>query len=241
MIVRLLPWSADRGAEHMARDEALLASAVAGVASARLYRWLAPTLSLGYFQAHAPALAVPSLAGLDWLRRPTGGLALAHHYEITYALALPAAAAARRPGAAWLVAAHEAARDALADFGVASRLCDRPLARGGVLCFSHHTPGDVAVGDDKVVGSAQRKSRGALLQHGGILLRRSPHAPGLPGVVDLTGRDLSPDALGEAFVAALARRLSWPFVPGAWRAEEVVASEDAARSRYRSAAWNAKR
>src|SRR4051812_24733304 len=96
-VVRLLPWRVADGAAHMAADEALLVSAAGGAASLRFYGWAAPTLSLGYFQPHAPARARAELAALDWVRRPTGGLALVHHHEITYALALPPEAARRPP------------------------------------------------------------------------------------------------------------------------------------------------
>jgi lipoate-protein ligase A len=40
----------------------------------------------------------------------------------------------------------------------------------------------------KIAGSAQRRRRGAVLQHGSILLARSPAAPELPGIVELAGR-----------------------------------------------------
>src|SRR5262245_25975442 len=92
--VRLLPWRIADGPWNMAADEALLMSAMNGVASLRFYGWSAPTLSLGYFQPHAPARAYPGLSGLAWVRRPSGGLALVHHFEVTYTLALP-------PGATW--------------------------------------------------------------------------------------------------------------------------------------------
>ena len=78
----------------MASDDTLLESAAAGVASLRFYGWREPTLSLGYFQPSAPARAYPGLGGLAWVRRPTGGAALVHHHELTYALALP-------PGPTW--------------------------------------------------------------------------------------------------------------------------------------------
>ena len=59
-----------------------------------------------------------------------------------------------------------------------------------MLCFLHQTPADLAVGGSKVVGSARRRMRGALLQHGSVLLDRSEFAPSLPGVNDAAGREL---------------------------------------------------
>src|SRR4051812_37437670 len=83
---RLLPYRVAAGPENMADDDALLESAAAGVASLRFYGWCEPTLSLGYFQPAGPARAFPRLADLAWLRRPSGGSALVHHHELTYAV-----------------------------------------------------------------------------------------------------------------------------------------------------------
>jgi lipoate-protein ligase A len=236
--VRLLPWRVSDGATNMALDESMLASAIEGVASLRFYGWTAATLSLGYFQPHAPARAVPELAPLDWVRRPTGGLAIVHHLEITYALALPAGLAGRPPERGWVVAVHEAVRAALA---VESRLCVEGAMRGEVLCFLHHTPGDVMIGDAKVVGSAQRKGRGALLQHGSILLRRSPHAPQLPGIEELIGKAVSERGLCMALLMAMQGRLGWAFEAGEWTAEEERYARELSESRYRGAGWNERR
>src|SRR5438132_960258 len=92
--VRLLPSTVASGPWNMAADEALLAAAVTGQASLRFYGWTEATLSLGYFQPAGPARALAGLGELAWIRRPSGGAALVHHLEITYALALP-------PGPAW--------------------------------------------------------------------------------------------------------------------------------------------
>src|SRR3954469_17858125 len=93
--VRLLPFATASGADNMARDEALLHSAAdRGVASLRFYTWTEPTLSLGYFQPAAVREGSAALAGLPWVRRSTGGDAIVHHRELTYALALP-------PGPPW--------------------------------------------------------------------------------------------------------------------------------------------
>src|SRR5947207_926902 len=74
----------------MAADEVMLESAGQGIASLRFYEWSLPSLSLGYFQSAEMRLHDPALAGLEWVRRLTGGGALVHDHELTYALALPA-------------------------------------------------------------------------------------------------------------------------------------------------------
>jgi lipoate-protein ligase A len=238
--LRLLPYRAAAGAWNMAADGALLAAADAGAAALRFYGWLAPTLSLGYFQPHAPARAFPGLGGLDWVRRPTGGAALVHHHEVTYALALPAGREWQPPGRACLCHFHQRIVDALAGLGVSATLSQGEEKRGEVLCFLHHTPGDVLIGGHKVVGSAQRKTRGALLQHGGILLAQSEHTPQLPGIAELSGRPLTAEQVQEAVVARL-REDFWDLEPGDWSAVDEDRIRQALDSWYTSPEWNERR
>ncbi len=61
------------------------------------------------------------------------------------------------------------------------------------LCFERRSCGDVVWGDEKVMGSAQRRIPGAVLQHGSLLLAPSPHAPSLSGL-DLASHTLPVDA-----------------------------------------------
>ncbi len=69
----------------------------------------------------------------------------------------------------------------------------RPPAAEPFLCFQRRAVGDVVLADPaagtdvKVAGSAQRKHRGAILQHGSLLIARSAAAPELPGLSDLCG------------------------------------------------------
>src|SRR5260221_7761849 len=95
---------------------------------------------------------------------------------------------------------HHVIQTALADLGVAATThgCCEEREAGAFLCFRHQTPGDLLAGDFKVVGSAQRRQRGALLQHGGILLAASAYAPQLPGLRELAGVYQAPAALTAA-------------------------------------------
>jgi lipoate-protein ligase A len=239
---RLLPWVLGEGPNNMAADEALLESAAQeGVASLRFYGWTEPTVSLGYFQA-AASRAQAGLDSLPWVRRPSGGAALVHHHEVTYALALPPGRA-WQSGPPWLPRFHELVAEVLADFGVQVRLCrpgeERKL--GEVLCFLHHTPGDLLLGSAKVAGSAQRKSHGALLQHGGILLGQSPCTPALPGIRELTGVAIPHPELAGALRERLARATGWEILAGDWTPLEHERRQDLLANRYRSPAWNEKR
>ena len=158
--VRLLPFATADGPHNMAADEALLESAIAGAVSLRFYGWSAPTLSLGYFQPQSVRLSDPLLAGLPWLRRPTGGAALVHHHELTYALALPTGRPWQAPGESWLARMHAIVAEALADLAARPDGVVEESKYGEILCFLHHTPGDLRIGRAKVVGSAQRRQRG---------------------------------------------------------------------------------
>src|SRR5262245_14067916 len=194
---RVLPFATADGPLNMAADEALLRSAARGVISLRFYGWTRPTISLGYFQPAARRLDDPLLRDLPFVRRPTGGDALVHDREITYCLAAPLLGPPREQGQPWL-RMHAVLVAALADLGVTARLHAPSGGEGqftGFLCFEHLTAGDVLVGPAKVVGSAQRKQRGAVMQHGGILLATSPHTPSLPGIRELSGVAVDPAEL----------------------------------------------
>src|SRR5262249_33400405 len=170
-VCRLLPFVVADGPHNMAADETLLETALAGVASLRCYGWSPATVSLGYFQPERVREQDPRLAGLPWVRRPSGGATLVHHHEGTYAPALPPGPP-WQPGGPWSRRMHSLLARVLAGFHIAARLYQPPEERSfeGFLCFHHFTAGDLMIGDAKVAGSAQRRQRKALLQHGGILL-----------------------------------------------------------------------
>jgi lipoate-protein ligase A len=242
--IRLLPLSAADGATNMAADEALLETAAdRGAAALRFYTWTEPTLSLGYFQPAAVREESAGLASLAWVRRATGGAAIVHHHELTYALALP-------PGPpwqtkeSWVCRFHHVVQGVLADHGVRAQavVCGEEVKLGPVLCFLHQTPADLAVGGSKVAGSAQRKMRGALLQHGSILLRRSEFAPRLPGVNDAAWRELfTPESLAGLLARRFAADTGWELVPGAWTESETARIAVIRADKYANPEWNAKR
>jgi lipoate-protein ligase A len=239
---RLLRDEVADGPENMAGDEVLLESAVRGVATLRFYAWSVPTVSLGYFQPASIRAADPHLAGLPFVRRPSGGATLVHDYEITYALALPRAAN-WQSGEPWLQRMHGIIAKALTVMGVAAQLhiAEPGQSFSGHLCFQHWSAGDLIVNAAKITGSAQRKQRGALLQHGAILIARSPHAPTLPGLHDLTGLFLSAGTLRETILRQFRQETGWRIRPGDWDKNEVARREDLVMCRYDTASWNEKR
>jgi lipoyl(octanoyl) transferase len=223
---------------NMARDEALLRSALDhGLASLRFYTWDEPTLSLGYFQPHAERWP-----GLAWVRRTTGGDAILHHHEITYCLALPAGLP-WQTSESWLCRFHHVVGRVLKQFGVETRsvVCGEEQRLGPFLCFQHQTPADLAIDGHKVVGSAQRRPHGAMMQHGSILLRRSPHAPNLPGIAELSGVDIEGSELVQALAVEFATETGWTLVSSNWSDAERSLADELKRTKYSTTEWNEKR
>jgi lipoate-protein ligase A len=229
----------------MAADEALLHSATEGQATLRFYGWSEPTLSLGYFQRANDRLRSTLLRDLPWLRRASGGGALVHDRELTYALAIPATAPwtgiVAKPGE-WIEFMHRIIARALQGLQVkTSSPAPRPPHAGYFLCFACLTEPDVLLGGKKIVGSAQRRHRGALLQHGGILLARSPFTPELSGIEELADRRLRPQKLAVAIADEFAAQTSVVFVPGHLTEAEEARTRNLAEMKYAQLAWNAKR
>jgi lipoate-protein ligase A len=240
---RLLPYEIADGPFNMAADETLLGSAAAGVASLRFYGWSEPTVSLGYFQSERVRPREEHLSSLPYVRRPSGGAALVHHHELTYALALPAGKS-WQPGQSWMCRMHSLIADALCHLGVETAACAEPGPAGSqptMLCFRQLTPGDLRIGGAKVAGSAQRRQRGVLLQHGAVLLETSPFAPSLPGIRELSGRTLTAALVGDSVGRAFSRNTGWELVPGEWTPSERDLIAELAAVKYTQVRWNRKR
>lgn len=177
-VLRLLIDSPRDGPTNMARDEALLRRVAGGATppTLRLYAWNPPTVSLGYFQSRAELLAQPqAVRAMPVVRRLTGGGAIIHRDELTYSLTLPAdhRLLGTRPTDLYALV-HDATIVLLAGLGFVARRADRDeersAQRGPFLCFERRHRLDVVVGARKVLGSAQRRTAGAVLQHGSLQL-----------------------------------------------------------------------
>lgn len=210
---RLLPLQTAPGAWNMAVDEWLLRSAeLRGHCALRLYEWSPATLSLGYFQPVAARQDHSASRACALVRRSTGGGAILHDRELTYSLVIPTRHRLAVDPLSLYRLAHGALIAALAELGIQTRLCEvaaqLPRDQEPFLCFQRRAVGDVLLGDFKIAGSAQRRHRGAILQHGSVLLAASPFAPELPGISDLMGDQLSAVSLASAFLPRLATALA---------------------------------
>lgn len=170
---RLLAPIEASGPWQMAIDRWLLARAVAGDRRPllRFYRWSRPTLSLGHHQ-HQLDRGWPELISsgtMDLVQRPSGGRAVLHAGDLTYALIWPEAPSGRRQAYAaashWLV-------EGFSRLGLSLGFGDAPADHSSSQCFSSSTAADlVEPGGGKRVGSAQLWRRGCLLQHGSVLIK----------------------------------------------------------------------
>jgi lipoate-protein ligase A len=172
------------GAEQQMQSDAALLTQVAGRArpALRCYRWDSPTLSLGRFQSDDDVdRGACRRLGVSVVRRPTGGRALLHGADLTYAVAMP-----RPEGPSGSVNAIYCTLASALIAGLRLLGVDAAIARhdraargsaGGVngpVCFTSMQGADLRVGDRKLCGSAQVRRGGAVLQHGSILLDRLP-------------------------------------------------------------------
>jgi lipoate-protein ligase A len=237
---RLLLDPPGSGAWNMSVDEALLLHVGSAAPTLRFYRWHRPTVSLGYRQKDPAWLERARRLGLEVVRRVSGGGAVLHAGDLTYAVVAPADCADLPPdlpgsyawiGAALLDGLRRAGLDAVPAPG---------LAEAGRLsvCFAGSMGLEIELQGRKLVGSAQRRTREGLLQHGSIRLVDdsswykalfSDATPPPPALASVPPKDLVPK-LAEAFSDALQGRLA----PGGLTPDECEAASTRREQRRRS-------
>ena len=236
------------GWANMAIDHTLLERASAGERWLRLYGWEPSCLSFGRHEPATRRYDASRIAalGLDVVRRPTGGRAVWHGREVTYAVACPGGRGSLRES---YLEIHRMLADALRSLGVEADLAPRTTAAAvdTGACFSRPAGGELMVGGRKVVGSAQLRQGDALLQHGSILLgddqmtvgtvtRGTAAADLATPLQAIVGASLEEGDVIAAVSRAAARR--WG---GTWQRyesrDEIVTSSDRHAPRYRSSEW----
>ena len=254
---RLLVSPADSGARNLSTDQAVAEHVRDGASppTLRFYTWRPAALSLGYGQ---PLDAVDTnLArqyGIDLVRRPTGGQAILHNDELTYAVMLPRPHALAAGGVLRsyerLSAGFERGFAALA---LDARQGDWQPDRSdgsGLLCFASPSTHELSAGGVKVMGSAQTRLGRALLQHGSIPfahdpriydLLRLPRRDALPGLRDLLSPAPTVGALIEVLATGFSDALHIALAPGQLTEPERARRDELERTRYGTDDWLARR
>ena len=176
---RILFTGSQNGPRNMAIDKAVFHSVAEGLSppTLRLYGWEPYCVSLGYFQDPSVEFDFKALAerGWDFVLRPTGGRAVLHAEEITYSFS------SLRNEAPWcetLALSHakisQAWSEAFSEFHLQvseGKCLEKPRRSSANLpCFASTSRSELAHAGRKVVGSAQRRTRTAFLQHGSMPL-----------------------------------------------------------------------
>jgi len=261
---RLIISGVGRGEWNMALDEALWHSfRKVGRPTLRLYRWAELTLSLGRFQrVETVDLEECARRKIEVVRRPSGGRAVLHGFEVTYSLVHPL----ERLGN--VTKSHRQIAEALVvglrKIGLAAELIDvkrSPQNLSGA-CFAAPTRFELTVAGRKVAGSAQVRDRLALLEHGSLpleldlermaavlqsddlsqeqleeLLRRQA-----AGLRDFAPR-LRAEEVEEALIAGFAERFGANFVEVEDNptAEELALAKELAERKYSNPKWTFRR
>ena len=249
------------GATNMAVDEAILGAVASGEAppTLRLYAWDPPALSLGRGQAveDVGREAVEG-AGYDLVRRPTGGRAILHVDELTYSVTAPEREPRVRGGV--VESYRRLSRGlvrALALLGVEEIVADERAENRdseGPVCFEVPSDYEITVGGRKLVGSAQMRARGGVLQHGtvplyGDIARICPLLSGHPDPARVRARattisralerhvtwEEAAEALARGFFEALTLRLE----PGELTNGERARAQELRAERYGTREWTA--
>lgn len=233
------------GAANMARDEAVLMQVGRGESppTIRFYRWAEPTISLGYFQEFADYQRLAPPAGrLTVVRRQTGGGAILHDLELTYSVTLPLAHPLVAGGRCNFLYehVHAAFSAVLSRHGVpVVRGCaegDAASHRGPFFCFERHSCFDVLAEGRKLIGSAQRRTSGAVLQHGSLVLDCR-----FEQWTCATVRQYAPDLAIDDHLRAIASAISrGSFEPGTLSPLEVELEREL-REKYAGADWTRQR
>ncbi len=172
--LRIFQDGALTGKENMARDTEFLASHKPGDDPVlRLYRWQPAAITIGYNQSFSDFdEAAVQAEGYDLVKRPTGGRAILHADELTYAVI------ASSPGSTFGDTLHatymkinEALLLFLSSLGIKAEIsgAESRAEAGSLVCFKSAGHHEIRVGGRKIVGSAQRRTGGVFLQHGSIL------------------------------------------------------------------------
>lgn len=230
MNFRLLEYQVYDAATNMALDEAILESHRSGLvpATLRFYGWAPPAVSIGYSQKmDQDTIARIKSKGFDVVRRLTGGRAVLHFAELTYSFVASPPVLSEQLNEAYRQICKGLILG-LKDLGVEADLGkSNKQYKDFSDCFMATTQADLQVNNKKMVGSAQLRRQGAVLQHGSILLdqpqnllpelldsNHNANAERHSNFKDVAGRNVSIDELQNAFTKGFSEAFAADFKAG---------------------------
>lgn len=263
---RLVRHEAMPGAQNMAIDESILeaVSAADVPPTLRLYAWSPPCLSLGYAQPFTDIDAERTLMrGWSIVRRPTGGRAILHTDELTYAVIAPTNHPDLNGG---VIGSYQRISRALTlglrhiglDVTVAPEVQLSEDERNNPVCFEVPSSYEMEVDGRKLLGSAQVRRVKGVLQHGTLPLTgditrivdalRFEHEEArnqarerirsrAASVSELLGRQVSWEQAAQALVKGFEDALGWTFETSQLSDAELKRAAELESSRYSESAW----
>ena len=233
----------------MSIDQVILErTATTSTPSLRFYQWNSATLSLGYFQKFDDRKLHSSSKACPVIRRASGGGAIVHDHELTYSLCVTSSGPIAKANAELYDTVHLAIQASLKEQGISVSLFEAPsgtnvtaTADDPFLCFQRRAVGDIICEDAKVGGSAQRRLKSALIQHGSLLLSQSTYAPELPGIRELAGLEVDIERLIGGVSQRLAESLHFQWLHGELTSEEVARCSEIEEEKFASDDWTNRR
>lgn len=227
----------------------------------RFYRWARPTASLGYSQDLDKVIDVASCRahGVDIVRRITGGKLVLHDREVTYAVASSDAELFPPTVQESYRLVSRALIKGLERLGMRARLAAAApppeYSRGTMPCFAFPARDEIEVGGRKLVGSAQKRTGPAFLQHGSIPLETDDHrlaalapsgpqpetGPGMTSLSEALGRPVSFDEAVQALIGGFVEVFAIALEPFALGPEDRRAVQELEARRYASEDWTFRR
>jgi len=267
---RLIQSGFNDGRTNMAVDEAIMVAVAEGQAppTIRMYGWEPFCLSTGYAQSMLKEIDIDACraAGIDYVRRPTGGRAILHGDELTYSLLVsqdePWVAGGvvesyRRLSIGLVEGLRSLGAEALqADVHPGSS------QETSAACFDTPSHYEVTVRGRKLIGSAQMRRKGMVLQHGSLPLygdiTRIVHylrfsAPDqqlqlkhdlrrrATTLEEVLGKAVHFDVVVAALAEGLARSLNLDLMPGDLTPHEQELAGSLRRDKYDTVQWNFQR
>jgi len=261
---RLIPWFKADAATQMAVDEALFLSyrEEEALPTLRFYGWDPPAISIGRFQRFTAEVNAASCRRLsvDLVRRPTGGRAVLHEAELAYALIFGEEDGLGRTVCETYSRIAQGLLAGLRELGIAAALQSGRVEEGrdwlDVACFAAVSRQEILVNGKKLLGSAQLRQGGSVLQHGSLLTEFDPArllmalgrvpTPALCAALAaritscraVLGRRVETEELIPPLVRGLSRVMGVDFVPGNLTPREWQMVKQLRETKYTTARWN---